>query len=168
MTEQISLDLIRADADLQMRDGGVDVGTVAEYAEAMADGAIFPAVTVYFDGSVYWLADGFHRVEAARKANLTEIAADVRQGGRRDAMLAAVGVNASHGLRRTNADKRRAVMALLRDPDWTRWSNSKIAKQCLVDDKTVAKIRNDLTRKSEVTGHQSSASTSQSTAPWPR
>ena len=38
-----------------------------------------------------------------------EIAADVRQGTRRDALLFAAGANSSHGLSRTTADKRRAI-----------------------------------------------------------
>ncbi len=35
-------------------------GIVAEYAEAMLDGAKFPPVIVYRDGAVHWLADGYH------------------------------------------------------------------------------------------------------------
>jgi hypothetical protein len=35
---------------------------------------------LFTDGRDYWLGDGFHRVLAARKARLTEIAAEVRFG----------------------------------------------------------------------------------------
>lgn len=146
----IPVDIIETDPDLQMRDGGVDAGIVVEYAEAMSAGAAFPPVVVYIDRDAYWLADGFHRVEAARKAGLTEIAAEVRQGSRRDAMLAAAGVNAFHGLRRTAADKRRAVLALLRDPDWSKWSDRKIAEQCAVGNKFVGDVRRSIVT---VAGH---------------
>ncbi len=32
---------------------------VLDYAEDMAAGATFPPVEVYYDGSIYWLADGY-------------------------------------------------------------------------------------------------------------
>ena len=55
-----------ADGGAQMR---VEMQTdvVLEYADAMLDGAVFPPVVIYFDQTDYWLADGFHRVEAPRK-----------------------------------------------------------------------------------------------------
>ena len=69
------------------------------------------------------------------------ILAEVREGTRRDAILAAAAANATHGLRRTNADKRRAVLTLLRDPEWVKWSDRKIGAGRSVDHKTVAAIR---------------------------
>ena len=92
----------------------------------------------------YWLADGFHRVEAARKIERKTIIAEIRQGTARDAILHAVGSNAAHGLRRTQADKRRAVERLLKDPEWARWSDRKIAEAAKVDHKTVGTIRREL------------------------
>lgn len=44
-----------------------------------------------------------------------KIKADVREGTRRDGILHAVGANATHGNRRTNEDKRRAIVILLND-----------------------------------------------------
>ena len=61
----------------------------------------------------------------------------------RDAFLYASGVNAGHGLRRTNDDKRRAVERLLHDPEWSQWSDNKIADICKVNTHTVAKYRGD-------------------------
>ena len=68
----------------------------------------------------------------------------MRQGTRRDAVLHSVGANAQHGLRRTNADKRRAVETLLRDEEWSGWSDSEIARRCGVSHPTVAKVRDGL------------------------
>jgi hypothetical protein len=141
----LKVDQIAIDPDLQMRESGLDAGIVAEYAEALNDGATFPPITAFFDGEQYWLADGFHRVGAVKKLGLETINADVRQGSRRDAMLYAVGVNAIHGLRRSAADKRRAIVAMLRDPQWARWSDREIGKRCAVDHKTVGKVRAELT-----------------------
>ena len=141
-------DAIKVDGGTQMR-AQLDAATVAEYADTMtASGwGAFPPIIAYYDGSDYWLADGFHRLAAARSiANFSDalIPADVRSGTRRDAILHAAGANASHGLRRTNADKRRAVETLLRDEEWAKWSNGEIARRCAVSDVFVGKVRDDL------------------------
>lgn len=144
---KIKLSQICAPHELQSR-AGMDEVVVAEYAEAMAAGAIFPAIIVFQDPddeSIFWLAGGFHRRAAAEKAGLDEIEAEVRQGDKRAALLFSLGENATHGLRRTNADKRKAVETLLRDPEWAKWSDREIARQVHVDGKTVAVIRRELT-----------------------
>lgn len=117
---------------------------VVEYAEALQNGAIFPPVVVFYDGAKYWLADGFHRYAAHKVIHRTDIEADIQQGTRRDAILYSVGANADHGLRRTNADKRRAVMALLNDDEWSQWSDSEIGRRCKVHHSTVAKYRAEI------------------------
>ncbi|MBB4858283.1 hypothetical protein HNO88_001602 [Novosphingobium chloroacetimidivorans] len=96
---------------------------------------------VYFDGTSYWLADGFHRTEAHRLIGASTILADVRQGTQRDAVLYSVGANASHGYRRTNADKRRSALRLLNDPEWSAWSDREIARRCGVSAPLVASLR---------------------------
>ena len=145
MADLCQLSSIRNDPDLQMRDAGIDVGVVAEYAEAMEGGAEFPPIIAYFDGEAYWPGDGFHRIAAAKKIGRETISAEIRSGGKREAMLLAVGVNSNHGLRRTAADKRRSVLAMLRDPEWSKWSDREIGKRCAVDGKTVAKARGEIT-----------------------
>ena len=133
-----------------IKDGGAQmrvemrIETVHDYAEDMLKGAVFPPIVVFFDGTDYWLGDGYHRVEAARKIERESIDAEIRQGTQRDAILYGISANATHGLRRTQADKRRAVERLLTDPEWARWSDRKIAEAAKVDHKTVAKIRREL------------------------
>ena len=128
-TRNIPLTDITQDPRLQPR-AALDAETVADYATRYAEGADMPAVTLFHDGAVYFLADGFHRIAAAEKAGLDAIPADVRDGTFRDALLFAAGANAGHGLRRTNADKRRAVQMLLADPVCAEWSDNQIAKHC--------------------------------------
>lgn len=152
---QVVITNIRTDGGTQMR-AALDDATVFEYTQAMiqANGwGAFPPVVAYYDGSVYWLGDGFHRVRAYRDAfpaSADGIPCEVRSGTRRDAILHAAGANASHGLRRTNADKQRAVETLLRDNEWAAWSNSEIARRCAVDEKTVRTMRAKLETTSEV------------------
>jgi len=127
----------------------LDWVAIDEYAGAMRDGAIFPPIIVFYDGVDYWLADGFHRVRSAEKANLAELPADVRQGTRRDAILHSVSANADHGVRRTNRDKRQAVLMLLGDAEWGGWSDREVARRCGVSHVTVLNIRHELSVKNE-------------------
>jgi hypothetical protein len=135
----------------RIKDGGAQMRvemrpeTVNEYAADMLDGAVFPPVIVFFDGRDYWLADGFHRVEAARKIEREAIDTEVRQGTIRDAILHGIGANAYHGLRRTQADLRRAVKILLTDPEWSRLSDRRLGEIAAVDHKTIGKYRRELT-----------------------
>ena len=131
---------IRLDGGTQPRDS-VNTDVAKGYAEAIADGATLPPVTVFFDGNAYWLADGFHRVLAHKIVDIAEVAADIRQGTRRDAVLFSVGANSSHGLPRTNADKRRAVLVLINDEEWSCWSDREIARRCAVSHPTVSALR---------------------------
>lgn len=145
----LAVGTIRTDGGTQAR-AEVQQATVAEYVAAMTAGATFPPVVVYHDGTDYWLSDGFHRLAAVKALGGATIAAEVRQGTRREAVLHACSANATHGLRRTNADKRRAVETLLRDPDWQQWSNHEIGRRCAVDPKTVAAVRQELETTGEI------------------
>ena len=138
--QSVAIAKIRMDGGTQPREQ-LFKEVVAEYAEDMRLGANFPPVAVYFDGEEYWLADGFHRVRATEAIGEKEVTAEVRLGEQRDAVLYAVGANASHGLRRTNADKHRSVERLLRDQEWRRWSDREIAKRCGVSPSFVGNIR---------------------------
>lgn len=144
-TTQVALSAIKNDGGTQMR-AALNTDTILEYEATLreSDGWPFPPVILFYDGDGYWLADGFHRVSAAHRVPLATIPADVRAGNRRDAVLFAAGANASHGLRRTNADKRRAVETLLRDEEWAKWSNEEIARRCQVSAAFVGKMKSDL------------------------
>ena len=139
--QHINIELIRQDGGTQAR-AAMDAVAIEEYALAMAEGGSFPPVVVFQEGDVYWLGDGFHRAAAHFKAfGYAPIAADVREGGLREARLFAIGANMDHGIRRTNADKRMAVNMLLQDPEWSVWSDRQIAKHCNVSQPFVSGLR---------------------------
>ncbi len=140
----LDLAVIRQDGGTQSR-AEIDPDVISDYAQAMRELTIFPPVVVYHDGEHYWLADGFHRVKAAAKAKHPAIEADVRQGTQRDAILFSTSANGTHGLRPSNADKRRAVEMLLRDKEWSQWSDRAIARQCHVSPTFVGKVRKEVT-----------------------
>jgi uncharacterized ParB-like nuclease family protein len=143
--EYLAMSLVRTDGGTQAREE-INAAVVEEYAEAQREGAELPPVVLYHekDGDIYWLADGFHRFQAHRLNNREDILAIVWDGTRRDAVLHAVGANKDHGLRRTNGDKKKAVMTLLDDPEWGTWSDNKIAKVSSVSPTTVGTYRASL------------------------
>ena len=139
----IDLKKIRIDGGTQPR-SEIDYSIVNEYAEAMQEGDTFPPVVVFNDGANYWLADGFHRYHASVKLGFYEIEAQVKPGTKRDAVLYSVSANHDHGLRRSNADKRKAVLTLLEDEEWSKWSNNRISQECGVSLDLVNRVRDSL------------------------
>lgn len=175
----LQLSQIVRDSGTQSR-AAMDQDTIADYRDSIDDarrqntsaGAWpFPPVEVFYDGEKYHLADGFHRVAAAIQAGVYQIPANIHQGTRRDAVLASVGANATHGLRRTNEDKRRAVQTLLRDEEWQQWSDREIGRRCHVSHPTVAAIRAEMVATGKITSteerkyvHANGAETTMQTA----
>ena len=53
--------------------------------------------------------------------------------------------NQPHGLRRTNEDKRRAMMTILEDGAWCGWADNEIARRCAVSQPFVGKMRSLIT-----------------------
>ena len=138
--KNISLDAIRIDGGTQCR-VELNKSALADYAQALRDGVELPPVDVMFDGTDNWLADGFHRYHAYCAEKRSTIPANVLNGTVRSAVLYSVGANGTHGLRRSNADKRKAVMTLLADAEWSAWSNREIAERCGVGHPFVAALR---------------------------
>jgi uncharacterized ParB-like nuclease family protein len=122
----------------------INENTVSEYAEALVAGAEFPPVLVYFDGINYYLTDGYHRLLAHKRAQKVSILCNLVQGTLRDAIFHSTSVNSDHGMRRTHADKRKAVMTLLDDFEWEDMSNGQIAKHCRVSPSFVSELRKSI------------------------
>jgi uncharacterized ParB-like nuclease family protein len=150
MAEMLSLDVITTEGT-QAR---VTLSTtvIHEYADALQQGDEFPPIDVYYDNTTYWLADGFHRLQAAKQAGRDTIAAIMHQGGQREALLHALGANDTHGHRRTDTDRRHAVELMLADPEWRAWNNSAIARQCRVSEFLVRTVRQELEPATETPG----------------
>lgn len=140
---KLELNKIRLDGNTQPR-VELNQEVVGDYADAVMAGDTFPPVHVFHDGSSYWLADGFHRYFAHKRAGKLDIDAEIHTGTLRDALLFSLSANAKHGLRRTNEDKRRAVLILLNDLEWSEWSDVRIAKEAGVAPATVYRIKKSL------------------------
>lgn len=142
MKKQLLIDEIRIDGGTQSR-VEFDKDLVSEYSRAMHEGADFPAMKVFFDGTHYWLADGFHRYHACKDIGIEFVEVDVQEGSLRDAQLYSFSANSNHGKRRTNADKRRAVQTMLADAEWSQWSSREIARACDVSHTYVDRVRSE-------------------------
>ena len=127
MATSVPIVSIVIDAGTQVRER-INEDIVTEYSERMNDGATFPPVVLFHDGSAYYLADGFHRTLAAQRNGLAEIKSEVRAGTKQDALWFALGANRENGQRMTRGDVRHAVLLALQT-----WGNNKtltaIAKQ---------------------------------------
>ena len=94
----------------------------------------------------YWLADGYHRLQAYREAKIEDAIVDIYEGDLRQAILYTAQANHANKatLSRSNKDKKKAVDILLNDDDWQLWSNSKIAAKAKVSQSFVSRLRNNI------------------------
>ena len=95
-----------------------------------------------------YVVDGHHTLKAAEKNFGSEhiITFEVQGKTFRDAFFLATGTNAAHGKRRSNEEKRLAVIRWLEDDAAKEWTDSHIAKQCRVAQQTVTRISVELTQ----------------------
>ena len=144
----IAIESIRRDGGTQTR-AGLNAELVTTYAERLKAGDAFPVPVVFHDGDAFWLADGFHRVEAHVVNGRARVECEVRKGGDFEAFLFGLGANQKHdksGLRRSNPDKRHSVEALFawlsrRDENW---SDRRVADACGVGYSLVTEVRQQL------------------------
>ena len=142
-TKTLKVSEIECGTETQTR-AAIDMECVESYAEAMRDGVTMPPIIVYCsDEGTYWLADGFHRLGAAKAIGAKTIEATVEAGGMRDALRFALAANAEHGLRRTNKDKRRALEIALADLEWGNYSARQLAELCAVSKAFIGIVRKE-------------------------
>lgn len=140
----VRLDEIVLDPRLQARVGGLVEETVASYAEVLRGGKTLPAPEVVEVEGRLLLVDGYHRVEAARRAGFSRLAVVVEQGTFEQAAQRAAAANSTHGLPRTPGDKRRAVRILLDLDGWSNKSDRAIASAAAVGHDLVAAVRREV------------------------
>lgn len=143
-----------------------DATTVAEYAALMEQGVEFPPILIAEVGKnkKRVLVGGFHRLAAATKAKVKEIAVDFAPCRTAfDAELLAFSDNVSHGLNYTAEDKRQAILAILQTPTGKKLSNAAAANKLGVSDMTIKRYRDAIGTKSPKaaqSGHKNKATKS--------
>lgn len=139
----IKLAAITTTAGTQIR-ASLSTEVVGQYADAMQDLANnkFPPVVVFQTGDNFILADGFHRVAAAKVNGFTDIQADIRHGGKSDALWYALTANRAHGLQLTAPDKKRSIILALEN--FPTKSQQEIANHVGCSQKYVSQIKSDV------------------------
>ncbi|MFA5263963.1 MAG: ParB/RepB/Spo0J family partition protein [Opitutaceae bacterium] len=140
----LPIEAVIEEKELQMREHWLDAAHLESLREAIAEGVQLPPAEVYLDDSGgarrWYLADGHHRHMAWRQSGWTAIPCIIMEGGREAARRRALSANAEHtALRRTNADKRKAVMMALQ---WfPKMSLREMADLCAVTHPLVIKMK---------------------------
>ena len=135
---RIQTNEVAFDAGTQVR-AAIDQALVSDYAAAMTEGAKFPPVILFHDGSQHFLADGFHRFMAAQRLQWREIDAIVHPGTKDDALWFALGANRINGKRLSEGDKRHAIKVALMA--WPARNPREIAEQIGCDRSWVTKVK---------------------------
>jgi len=146
---KINIEKIRIDGDTQSRTT-IQEKTVQNYTEVLLDGVKMPPIKLFYDGLDWWLADGFHRYFAHKRAKINEIDCDITKGTKRDAKIYSLGANHDHGLPRTHEDKRKSVMTCLEDIELCDLKEREIARICNVSHTLVQRIKKELDLKKEI------------------
>ncbi len=116
----------------------LNAGVVDQYVTCFDD---LPPVEVVDAPEGKILADGFHRVGAAKRLGRTHIAANVREGTREDAEVIALLANTTHGTPLTPWERENAVLRLHKlRPDW---SKRELARKLAVSEGTVRNLLKD-------------------------
>lgn len=143
MSQHRLIDLNRIDFDPNLRiRAAIDYEVVGDYCDAMKLNANFPPIEVFENGNRYIGADGEHRYLAAKEAKKKSLYANVHKGNARDALRFALCSNSDHGLRRNNADKRKAAAIALKE--FGDLSDNALADICGVSAPFIAIIRREL------------------------
>jgi hypothetical protein len=112
---------------------------VKDFVAAMRSGAKFPPLAAFEIDGQFVLADGFHRLEAARTLGRKSIALRLTAGTRAEAIRFALTANQTHGARRTNRDKQRAAEVAIRE--FAGLSDRALGELCGTSDRFISRVR---------------------------
>lgn len=145
MTASIeTIEIASIDRSVQVR-VKTDRSVVDDYWRALNEDppADFPKIICFRDPktSATYLADGNHRLESRIKNGEKMIEAEIREGGKREALAYALGSSKGHGLRFSNACKRNAVLLALKDAKLKKMTDQQIADLIGVSQPFVWKLR---------------------------
>ncbi len=117
--------------------------TVRRYEDAYKANYNVPFIDVVYDPDldVFYIWDGHHRFHALTNIKRRTAWCKVRIGTLEYARFLGCGANKDHGLPRTREDERRAIVWMLRHPDYTKWTNKAIAKHVGCSESVVGHVR---------------------------
>ena len=137
---------IHIDDAIQPRTGLSEI-VVHEYATLYAeseDTEPLPPLDVFQIERRYYVADGFHRLAAAKEAKRKEVVCHVYTGTQPEAMRHAAFANLRRGLAYSQHDRQRILERLLQDPEASQRSNRDLAQVLGLSHVTVGRARQRL------------------------
>jgi len=132
---------LKADKKYQSR-VDEDIFTIEDLAQAYTNKEKIPPIDVVkIDADTYIIVDGHHRYAGAKEAGIEDVTCHIIEGTEYDALVLSLSANANNkALKRTNADKRKAVLTALDHEEFKNYSNREIASLCKVSSTMVDKI----------------------------
>lgn len=134
----IKLSDIDLDASPKVR-AALNEDAIQDYAEIYRNKGRLPAITVFVECGHMLLADGRHRIAAAKLAGLTELPCDLRPGQFEACLKFALLANNESGVRPSAGDRRRAILSALEQ--WPEKTQTEIAELCGVTQGWVSVVR---------------------------
>jgi len=123
----VPLKLIEREKRFQVRIGSLDAKTIFEYEQIIHTVGHMDPLVIFRRGEKYTLASGWHRFAAYENCGKPTAPCEIRDGDDSEVLACAIRSNAKHGLRMTQADKRRAGDLAVTDPVLGQLSDAKIA-----------------------------------------
>jgi len=143
-------DKITRDHITQIR-GRIDSSKVKEYEVIIREQGEMDPLDVFTDGSatdkpVFYLADGWHRMDAYAAAGVEKFKIHIRLGSKSDAIRFALQRNGRHGAQMTNTEKRHAAETAVQDPEIGNSTDKEIAALIGCSPSLVSEARRGITR----------------------
>jgi uncharacterized ParB-like nuclease family protein len=156
---------LQVDAAIQPREY-LTPDIIAEYAtlyREAEDHEPLPPLEVFELDGAYYLADGFHRAEAAKKAQRATVLCRVYQGTRQDAIRHAALANLKRGLPYSFRDRTQVLERLIQDPEVGQRSDRHLAADLGLSHMTVYRARQRLAHIATLTQELESQPTTATT-----
>ena len=144
---ELKISEIVVDKGYLMRDG-IDKKTVEAYKENLENIVKAYPIIVFDTANGLLLADGFHRVSAARQLNWETISASIRKGSPQDAFAYACVANLTHGRPLTRKERKKAICEYIKIKP--KLSNATLGNDVGVSKEAIRRYRQELEAKGEI------------------
>jgi len=134
---------INVHSDLQSRKS-INPEVVKQYAEAIQTGCVMPPIHVFKINDLFYVVDGFHRLEAHKHNKLETIKVQSVEGDMESAAAHSIVSNTTHGLQRTLEDKRKAIYMALSNEHLMNLSTRELSQKLGVSHQMIDRARNEL------------------------
>jgi uncharacterized small protein (DUF1192 family) len=140
---EMKINQINAHQDLQSRKL-INPEVVKQYAEAIQTGCVMPPIHVFKIVDLFYVVDGFHRLEAHKQIKLQTIKVQSVEGDMESAAAHSIISNITHGLQRTLEDKRRAINMALNNEHLMNLSTRELSQKLGVSHQMIDRARTQL------------------------